>query len=220
MNKWQGFYSTAQASRIARVPRRTLYDWKKRGIIAPSVQIIEHGQVADEGYSYADLTIIKIMRALREDRLDLSSVGIALRHLFERLGPPSKGWAEANVYIVGNKIFAQQPDQWDTTVATQFGQKLETRLFGDLFEILRSREEPGEILVPENFAPFVEINPEVMGGQPVVRGTRLPTSVFAMLKEKGKSLAEIARLYRPVTKHFIEKAIEYENFLNTAPATA
>ena len=61
-----------------------------------------------DGYSYADLTISKILRALRKDQLDLRHAGIALRHLWERLGPPDKGWADANVYIEGNKIYAEK----------------------------------------------------------------------------------------------------------------
>ena len=166
------------------------------------------------------MTIIRIMRALREDRLDLPSVGVALRHLTERLGPPSMGWADASVSIVGSKIFAQEPDGWDVTLATEFGQKVETRPFGDLFPELRGREEPGDILVPEDFAPHVEINPQIMGGQPVIRGTRLPTSVVASLNSKGQSLPALAELYKPISRLSIEKAIAFENFLNTAVAQA
>ena len=220
MTTWQGFYSTTQVSRLARIPRRTLYEWRRRGVIAPSVQIVEAGRVVDEGYSYADLTIIKILRALREDKLDLDSAGRALRHLFERLGAPSKGWVNTSVYLVGNKIYAEKPDEWDVTVATKHGQRLETRLFADLFQELRAREEPGEILVPEPYSPYVEINPYVMGGQPVVRGTRIPTSILALLRAKGKTLEHIARLYYPLARKTIEKAIQYEQFLDTATASA
>ena len=141
MTKWQGFYSTPQVSRLARVPLSTLYSWKERAIIEPSVEVVDKdGYVIDEGYSYADLTIIKIMRALRKDRLNLSSVGVALRHMYERLGPPSEEWSDVNVYIVGKKIFAEKPDDWQTTSATGFGQKVDTRMFGDLFPSLETFE--------------------------------------------------------------------------------
>ena len=59
MAQWQGFYSTAQVSRLARVPVSTLYDWKAKGIVVPSVAIQRHGLVADYGYSYANLTVIR-----------------------------------------------------------------------------------------------------------------------------------------------------------------
>lgn len=214
MTPWQGFYSTSQVSRLARIPVRTLYDWRAQGIISPSVQLISQGLVADYGYSYADLTIIKLMRALRDDRLDLKSVGIALHHLYERLGHPSTGWHDAHVYIVGNRVHAEQQDQWETTTATQFGQKVETRLFGDLFPILRKQEEHGDILVPPEFSKYVEINPLVMGGQPVVRDTRVPTSILGTLAEKGRTLDDLARLYAPLPRQAIKVAIDYERFLS------
>ena len=218
MAEWQGFYSTFQVSRLARIPTSTLYDWKARGIIKPSLKLMDGDLVVLEGYSYADLTIIRIMRALRQDQLNLNSVGVALRHLYERLGPPDHGWADANVYIVGKRIYAEKQDEWETTAATQLGQKVETRVFGDLFKELREQEEGGSILVPKEFSTAVEINPKVMGGQPVVRNTRVPTSILATLREKGKSLAEIARLYKPIPKGAIEKAIEYECYLDSALA--
>ena len=217
MTKWHGFYSTRQVARLAGTPVSTLYNWKKRGIIAPSVQLVdEDGQVVEEGYSYADLTIIRIMRVLRKGQLDLTSVGVALRHMYERLGPPSEGWSDANVYIVGNKIFAERSDEWQTTSATGFGQKVETRVFGDLFPSLREQEEEGSILVPRNYAAYVEIDPGIMGGQPVVRDTRVPTSLFPTLLAKGKSIDDLSRLYYPIPRETIEKTIEFERFLDGA----
>lgn len=213
-----GFYSTAQVARLARIPLSTLYTWKKHGIIKPSVLIVDGDKTIEEGYSYADLTIIRIMRALREDQLDLTSAGVALRHLYERLGPPSKGWVNANVYLVGKRIYAYKLDDWSTTAATQFGQRVEERVFGDLFRELKQQEEEGSILVPRDFNAFVEINPRVMGGQPVVKGTRVPTSILSMLRRRGKTITEIAHLYRPIAKVTIAKAIEYEEFLDSAIA--
>ena len=216
MTKWHGFYSTPQVARLARVPVSTLYNWKKRGIIAPSVELVNvNGQVIEAGYTYANLVIIKIMRALREDRMDLTSVGVALRHMYERLGPPSEGWSDANVYIVGNKIFAEKPDDWQTTSATGFGQRVDTRVFGDLFPLLRAQEEEGSILIPRDYTAYVEIDPSIMGGQPVVRNTRVPTSLFPTLLDKGKSIDDLIRLYSPIPRETIEKTVEFEKYLDS-----
>lgn len=215
MPEWQGFYSTAQVSRLARIPVRTLNDWREQGIIEPALVLTnEQGQVEDIGFSYAQLTILKIMRALRDDKLDLRLMSIALAHLFARLGPPSKGWGNAHVYIVGNRIYADMPDEWEITAATQMGQKLDDRYFGDLFIELRTLDEPGAILIPQDYRPYVQIDPAIMGGRPVVRDTRIPTSVLAMLRRKGKSIAQIAQLYQPMTSKVIRKALEYETFLS------
>ena len=218
MTEWQGFYSSSQVSRLAGVPIATLYEWRKRGIIRPSLQLLQGGLVADEGYSYADVTLIRVLRSLRERRLTFDSAGKALRHMYERLGPPSRGWANERVYVVGNRIYVDRPDEWGATDATELGQKVETVLFGDLFEELRELDEGASILVPPQFRKYVQINPEVMGGEPVVRDTRLPTSVLRTMLRKYKSVDRLASLYRPIAKEAIEKALEYESYLDRRTA--
>ena len=218
MTEWQGFYSSSQVSRLAGVPIATLYEWRKRGIIRPSLQLLQGGLVADEGYSYADVTLIRVLRSLRVRRLTFDSAGKALRHMYERLGPPSRGWANERVYVVGNRIYVDRPDEWGATDATELGQKVETVLFGDLFEELRELDEGASILVPPQFRKYVQINPEVMGGEPVVKDTRLPTSVLRTMLRKYKSVGRLASLYRPIAKEAIEKALEYESYLDRRTA--
>lgn len=209
---WQGFYSTNQVSRLASVPKSTLYEWKRRGIIGPSMRILDDaGRVVEEGYSYRDLAITKLLRALRNKELNLRSVVKAIHHLVERFGLPiSPGWENAHVYIINKDVFAQKPDEWDTTVGTRGGQKAEMRVLGELFE------EEAAILVPRQFDAYVEINLNVMEGQPVVRDTRVPTSILATMYDQGISLAELAELYYPIPKVTIEKAIEFEKSLDEA----
>lgn len=212
--QWQGFYSTRQVSRLARVPLRTVYDWKARGVIAPSVRVIDAKGGTEEGYSYADLAIIKLLRALRVKQLNLRSIVIALRHLFERFGSPNEpGWSNAHVYILGKNVFAQKPDNWDTTLATEYGQKAEMRVLGELFE------EEAALLVPRTFSEYVEINLDVMEGQPVIRDTRIPTFMIAMMSEQGAQIDELAELYSPVPVRAIEGAIAFERSLNEALTT-
>jgi len=216
VTEWQGFYTTSQVARLTRIPTSTLYDWRRRGIIAPSIHVMSAGEVSDEGYSYADLTIVRLLRELREDHIDLTSAGIALQHLSQRLGPVDSGWADAHVYFVGNRIYAERPDEWGITDATGFGQRLEERLFGDYFEELRRLEEGASIIIPEIFRPSVEINPDVMGGEPVVRNTRVPTAVLMELIREGTKVKEIVSWYRPIPKKDIEAAIAYERYLDAA----
>ena len=54
MADWQGFYSIAQVARLAQIPRRTLYDWRERGIIEPSLEVVADDEIVEYGYSYAD----------------------------------------------------------------------------------------------------------------------------------------------------------------------
>ena len=209
MSEWQGFYSTSQVSRLAGVPLRTLYDWKSKGIIAPSVQVIGSVGKEQEGYSYADLAIAKLLRGLRDKSLNLKSVAAALRHLYNRFGPPiSAAWQDARVFVVDNSVYALRPDEWETTVATRHGQKMMEMLAPALFE------EDAALLVPKSFADYVEIDLQVMEGQPVIVGTRVPTSVIAMMFAQGTNLSWLADLYSPISRLHLEKAIDFERSLD------
>ncbi|MDO8615023.1 MAG: DUF433 domain-containing protein [Dehalococcoidia bacterium] len=218
LSDWQGFYTTAQVSRLAGVPAATLYEWKKRGIVTPSLQLIHNGDVVDQGYSYADLTFVRIIRAMRERKLSFDGAARSLRHLYERLGPPGEGWANEKVFVVGNRVYAERPDQWGTTDATEMGQTLIPVFFGDIFEELRGLEDGASILVPLEFRKYVEINPLVMGGEPVVLGTRLPTAVLRTMYRKYGSLERLAALYRPIERVKLQKALEYEKYLDERAA--
>lgn len=209
----QGCYSTSQVSRLARIPISTIYEWRRRGIIRPSLEFVQAGLLADECYTYSDLTLIRIIKALRDKHLDFDSAANALKHLYERLGPPDRGWANEKVFVIGNHIYVDRPDPWQTTDATQLGQKVMELCFGDLFEELREGDKEASIIVPPQFRKYVQVKPDVMGGEPVVRDTRIPTgTLFALLA--NHDINELKRIYRRIPPDKIEKAIEYEQYLN------
>ena len=79
-------------------------------------------------------------------------------------------------------------------------------------------EEGGSILVPKDYASAVEIDPNIMNGEPVVRNTRIATSVLFMKYVTGKTISELARLFK-LAQAVVKKVIEYEQFLS-APITA
>ena len=217
MSEWQGFYSTSQVSRLARIPIHTLYLWKRRKLVYPSVRITDDKGKVDEGYSYADLAIIKLLRALRKKQLNLKSAVIALRHLYDRFGTPTStniDWISAHVYVIGKEVFAQKPDIWDTTLATKHGQRAEMKVLGELIE------EEAALLVPKSFSNYIEINPNVMEGQPVIRDTRVPTFMLAMLFEEGTSVDKLAKIYQPISSIAIKKAIAFERILDQPEVAA
>ena len=215
----QGFYSTSQVSRLSRIPVSTIYEWRRRGIIRPSLELVEGGLLADEGYSYSDLTLVRIIKALRDRHLDFDSAANALRHLYARLGPPDRGWANEKVYVIGTRIYVDRPDEWQVTDAMELGQKVMEMLFGDLFEELREGDEEASIIVPPQYRNYVQVNPGIMGGEPVVRGTRLPTATLVALLA-DHDINELKKLYRRIPPGKIEKAIEYERYLDREIATA
>ena len=209
---WDGFYSTGQVSRLAGVPRSTLYYWKKKGIIGPSMSVYAGDRLVEEGYSYADLAIIKLLRGLKNKQLTRKSLIVALRHLLARFGSfDNRRWEQAHLYVLDQEIYAQKPDEWDATVATRGGQRL-------LISPPELFEEEAGVLIPTRYRDYVEIAPDIMDGLPVVANTRIPTATLAMMNEQGVSFQELAELYHPVPKETLQKAVEYERSLDAVIA--
>jgi uncharacterized protein (DUF433 family) len=209
----KGFYTSTQVSRLARIPISTLYEWRRRGIIRPSLEYVEGGLVGDEGYTYSDLTLVRILKALRDKRLNFDDAAKAIRHMYARLGPPDRGWANEKVYIVGSHIYIDRTDEWKITDATALGQKVIETFFGDLFDELREGDAEASIIVPPQFRKYVLIKPEIMGGEPVVRGTRVPTATLVSLLA-NHDIKELKKLYKHIPPETIDKAIEYERYLD------
>lgn len=211
MAKWEGFYSAHQISRLAGIPLQTLYLWKKRGIFRPSIRIVNADGSTEEGYSYGDLAVLKLLRALRLKQLNLKSAAITCRHLYERFGSPrDKRWANAHVYIVGKDVFAHKPDNWETTLATKYGQKVDAYMLA----VDKLFEEDAALIVPSAFSDYVEVDPNVMQGQPVIRDTRVPTSLLIALRSEGWEYGDIAQWYAPIPINTIKKAVEFEKHLD------
>ncbi|MBM3832881.1 MAG: DUF433 domain-containing protein [Verrucomicrobia bacterium] len=55
----------------------------------------------------------------------------------------------------------------------------------------------------------IVINPEVLGGKPCVKGTRLSVEFLLELIASGASHAEILRAYPQLTAEDVEQAVRY-----------
>jgi uncharacterized protein (DUF433 family) len=61
----------------------------------------------------------------------------------------------------------------------------------------------------EEARSFVAVDPEVRGGEPVVRGTRIPVSVLADLERQGASTDELLEDYPSLTPQSLAAALMY-----------
>ena len=63
---------------------------------------------------------------------------------------------------------------------------------------------------------FININPEILGGQPVFRGTRVPIEALFMHLEKGISLDDFLDDFPSVTKEQAVAVLEIAEKLVTS----
>lgn len=55
----------------------------------------------------------------------------------------------------------------------------------------------------------IVINPEVLSGKPVIKGTRIPVYLILELLSAGMSMDDILDEYPPLTREDIQAALEY-----------
>src|SRR3972149_1519132 len=164
-----GFYTPAEAARIARVPRHRLDAWRREGIIIPAISVVDFGGDEETGYTFQALVYLRVIRMLR-DHVPLEKAVVAVQHLRDRFGAPGPNWADARILLSTGDVYAIRKDEWQVTVATRHGQKAAIELlFEEEFDQLRERADA--LLVPRRYQPFVEVDPSVRSGQPIVRET-------------------------------------------------
>jgi uncharacterized protein (DUF433 family) len=59
------------------------------------------------------------------------------------------------------------------------------------------------------FTDRIEVNPRVMLGKPVIRGTRVPVELILRKLSDGASEADLLDAYRNLTREDIQAAIRY-----------
>ena len=83
----------------------------------------------------------------------------------------------------------------------------------DAFEWYDRFGEPGLLPCPpspEPHHPRVAVDPDVQGGYPVVRGTRVPVDAVVGLWEEGFTVGEIRNEYPDLTAEDVEDALAYD----------
>jgi uncharacterized protein (DUF433 family) len=58
---------------------------------------------------------------------------------------------------------------------------------------------------------LIEINPEILGGKPIIKGTRIPVSLIYELIGLNYTIDEIKKEYPHLERHVIIKVVELGN---------
>ena len=211
-----GFYAPAEASRIARIPQWTLNAWRRQGIVVPSVEWVDEQGKTHLGHTFETLVFLRLIRMLREEGIPLLKAVEAVKSLRRRFGPPGKKWARAKIIAERRNVYVHAEDDWETTLVPSH-QKVATTLFGEEFRRLRDRADA--LLIPRRFMPYVEIDPAIRNGLPVVYDTSLMTSLIHNLRRQGYNYGGIVDLYPFMKRQNLMGAERYETFLDRETGT-
>jgi uncharacterized protein (DUF433 family) len=61
----------------------------------------------------------------------------------------------------------------------------------------------------ENLTAYIEVNPEIMMGKPVIKGTRITVELIVEALAAGRSIEDLLGSYPSLTKEAILAALQY-----------
>ena len=206
----RGMYSARMAARVARVPPQRFQAWTKSKLLRPYK--FSYGKRVENTYTYDDLLLMRLIARLREQGASAKSIRIALNTVeYMGQGDPTS-WKRVGMCVSDEVVVVMFPGEtgqdWNPIAASKGSQKMAVVFFPELLEELRN-----ELVPPDRFR-HIEIDPAVLGGSPVVKGTRISTSaVMSVLESEG----DPTEVYPSLTDEQVAEVREYEQtFLRAA----
>lgn len=213
----ESFIPLAEAARLARLSRRKLTSWVHAGVVTPSLEVIDAGMQTAKGFTLADVGYLHLLEHLRKADVPLRDAVESLNHLMRRFGAPGPHWRDGSIIVHGKRVIAFLPDEWQSTEAIPgsegAGQRLAREILGELLDDDVSLES---ILIPSKYIDTIELNPRKEGGLPVIRGTRLRTSMISRLADKVGPDAVVRDYYDHITREAVELCQEFEAEMDLA----
>ena len=199
----RGMYSAHMAARVARVPSQRFQAWMKSRLLRP--YRFEYGKRVENTYSYDDLLLIRLILRLQEQGATAKSIRVALDTIEYMSDGDKRAWQKVTMLVSEGMVAVIFPGkewaEWNPIAASKGAQKMATVFFPDLV-----RELQDELVPPDRFK-HIEVAPDVLGGSPTVKGTRISTSAVMSVLESGGDPTEV---YPGLTDEQVAEALDYE----------
>lgn len=209
----RGRYTADRAAHLSGVPRSTIYDWAREDVLVP-----DYALGRPMSWSYRDLVYLRLLARLRQRGLkrdDAAAYVREVRHVFASTDDPA-----ATLRIADRRVFLGDSTTDMLSGQTAFAETLHATQEFDLLEPLEGvTDHPtwGPDLIEPSAHTY--ISPNVMGGEPCVDSTRVPSaSVLALVEDRGLTPSKIVRLYPGLTETGVEDAVRLEQRMRRTAA--
>lgn len=208
-----GFYTPTEASRIAQIPLWTVHDWRRKGIVLPTVEWIDETNKVHLGHNFETVVFLRLIKLLRGKGISLLQSVKAIKKLNTRLGAPSRRWANVKIFVRGKEVIVNdESDGYGSTVVTKGHQVIWEVFFGEEFKRLKERADA--LLIPEKYMNYVEIDLAIQNGLPIILNTSILTNAIHSLCQKGYEYEDVHDMYSFISLRKIKGAEGYEQFLD------
>ena len=214
----RGRYYSDRAAQLAGVPLRTLNHWAREGHL-----VSDYYPERPKAWSYRDLVLIRLFVWLRSRHHVPADAAGRVATVRDELNRPETELSivrsHGRVLLLGNENFDRASGIGVFTDLLDFLADFSLLQSLDVPELGKSKVWGPNLVRP---SPNTAISPWVMGGDPCVRGSRLPTaSLFILSREREMSHNEISELYDGVVSaETVGEAILLESRLRRLPAAA
>ena len=201
-------YSARTAARVARIPAQRLRAWRRANLVHPGK--FRHGKRVEDIYKYDDLLLIRLIVRLKEQGVKPKPIRVALDTIAHMNDGDRSAWKLVSMHVCDGLVVVIDPSNraWNPIAVSEGPQKMAVVFFPELIEELER-----ELVPPDRFK-HIGVDPEVLGGAPTVKGTRVSTAAIASVLESGGNPKEA---YPTLTDEQIREADDYERvFLQAA----
>jgi uncharacterized protein (DUF433 family)/DNA-binding transcriptional MerR regulator len=196
---FQGALRSRVVARLVGFPVRTLQSWHEVGILEA------HEDPGARGYPrlYSWVDYMKLRAAVNLQKQGLSTR--QLRFLLERLEKFVPDWYLLPLHRFGKRVLGD----YQVSLVDVFTDQTALPFVRDMLEEITTEGPLGEL---REFGDLVDMDPAVLAGNPVVRGTRLETRFIAELAKRGVPRDGIARRYNlsPVD---VDRVIQFDELV-------
>ncbi len=199
----RGMYSARMAARVARIPSQRFQAWMKSKLLRP--YRFEYGKRVENTYTYDDLLLIRLIARLQDQGATAKSIRVALDTIEYMSNGDKRAWQKVTMLVSEGIVAVIFPGEewadWNPIAASRGSQKMATAFFPDLV-----RELQNELVPPDRFK-YIDVDPDVLGGSPIVKGTRISTrAVMSVLESEG----DPTEVYPGLTAEQVAEAYDYE----------
>jgi len=203
----RGRYAAERAAQLSGIPVSTIYDWNRNSIYVP-----DYCDGKPMAWSYRDLVYLRVLAWLRSEGTPRPDAAQRVHELKKHI-------------TAGHDVAELRADRHtfvlDDDLTARLGGK--PVLFADMlgrFDLVGAAVEEFDgqrLWGPDLVTPTAHtyISPWVLGGDPCIDETRIPTAaVFKLREERGLGIADVIKLYPDLSEAEVEEAHELERRLH------
>jgi uncharacterized protein (DUF433 family) len=194
-----------RVSKLTGIPRSTLTHWENRGVYQASYVDPNPRTPFRRIYSFRDVVSLRALAQIRRDaKVPFSDVLEASEYLSRFYESP---WSELRFGLVGGKLVFRNPEtgKW---MGTSGQHVLELNVEGIPEEIKRGI--PDALSREPSQRGVITRNRYVQHNQPIIAGTRIPTSSIWSFHRAGFSDQQIIEEYPHLTREDVQAAVAFE----------